>query len=281
MKKSIVNELRFKMFQSGSRLNLFIGINVLVFILVGLIAVLDLITGTSLSPWLTEQLAMHAWIQSLAYKFWTPFTYMFFHRDFFHVLFNMLWLYWMGRIFEEYLNNRQFTFTYLAGGLVGAFFYLLAYNLLPAFTNNVTNSSLLGASAGVNAIVIATATLLPEFTIGLLFFGQVRLKYLALAFIVLDFLSIASSNPGGSIAHLGGAFLGFIFIRQLQKGNDWSNIFQKKSKLKVIKTDKSAVRHSILPDQEVVDRILDKISRSGYESLSKKEKEQLFKASEN
>jgi hypothetical protein len=186
----------------------------------------------------------------------------------------------MGRIFEEYLNNRQFTFTYLAGGLVGAFFYLLAYNLLPAFSNNVTNSSLLGASAGVNAIVIATATLLPEFTIGLLFFGQVRLKYLALAFIVLDFLSIASSNPGGSIAHLGGAFLGFIFIRQLQKGNDWSNIFQKKSKLKVIRTDKSSVRQSILPDQEVVDRILDKISRSGYESLSKKEKEQLFKASE-
>ena len=110
-------------------------------------------------------------------------------------------------------------------------------------------------------------------------FGAVRLKYLALAFVIIDFLSIAASNPGGSIAHLGGALLGFVYIKQLQNGNDWSKIFQKRTKLKIVSNQRTRSSVNSLPDQEIIDGILDKISKSGYESLSKKEKEQLFNAS--
>ena len=215
MKRSIFAELWFKMVHSGSRLNLFIGINILVFLSIGIVAVFDLFAGSLSAEWLTNQLAMPAWLPSLPYKFWTPITYMFLHREFFHILFNMLWLYWMGRIFEEYLKPEQFTFTYIAGGLAGALFYLIAYNVFPVFSPHAQTSVILGASASVNAIVIAVATLLPDYTIMLLFFGAVRLKYLALAFVLIDFLSIAASNPGGSIAHLGGALLGFLYILSL------------------------------------------------------------------
>jgi len=138
---------------------------------------------------------------------------------------------------------------------------------------------ILGASASVSAIVIAVATLLPDYSIMLLLFGAVRLKYLALAFVIIDFLSIAASNPGGGIAHLGGALLGFLYIKQLQNGNDWSKIFQKQKKLKIVSNQKTGSIVNRLPDQDIIDGILDKISKSGYESLSKKEKEQLFNAS--
>jgi membrane associated rhomboid family serine protease len=279
MSRSIFGELWFKMVNSGSRLNLFIGINVLVFLIIGIVAVFDLFTGSMMADRLTKLLSMPAWLPYLPYKFWTPLTYMFLHREFFHILFNMLWLYWMGRIFEEYLKPEQFTFTYIAGGLAGALFYILAYNIFPAFSTNAENSVILGASASVNAIVIAIATLLPDYSIMLLLFGIVRLKYLAIAFILIDFLSIAASNPGGSIAHLGGALLGFMYIKQLQNGRDWSKIFHRRMKLKVVSNQKTARNIHQLPDQEIIDHILDKISKSGYESLSKKEKEQLFNAS--
>jgi len=279
MKRSIFAELWFKMVHSGSRLNLFIGINILVFLSIGIVAVFDLFAGSLSAEWLTNQLAMPAWLPSLPYKFWTPITYMFLHREFFHILFNMLWLYWMGRIFEEYLKPEQFTFTYIAGGLAGALFYLIAYNVFPVFSPHAQTSVILGASASVNAIVIAVATLLPDYTIMLLFFGAVRLKYLALAFVLIDFLSIAASNPGGSIAHLGGALLGFLYIRQLQSGNDWSKIFKREKKLKIVSNQRPGTTANRLPDQEIIDEILDKISKSGYESLSTKEKQQLFNAS--
>jgi membrane associated rhomboid family serine protease len=279
MKRSIFGELWFKMVGSGSRLNLFIGINVLVFLILGIIAVFDFFSRGEIADWITIQLSMPASLNALLYKPWTPLTYMFLQREFFHILFNMLWLYWMGRIFEEYLKPRQFTFTYLAGGLTGALLYLLAYNIFPVFNGRVENSMLLGSSASVSAIVIGIATLLPDYSIVLLLFGAVRLKYLALAFILIDFLSIALSNPGGSIAHLGGALLGFVYIKQLQSGNDWSKLFEKKKKLKIVSKQKGVTSVNNLPDQEVIDGILDKISKSGYESLSKKEKEQLFNAS--
>ena len=279
MRQSIFAELWFKMARSGSRLNLFIGINVLVFLFIGIIAVSDRFTDGASAEWLTNQLAMPAWLPSLPYKFWTPITYMFLHREFFHILFNMLWLYWMGRIFEEYLKPEQFTFTYIAGGLAGALFYLIAYNVFPAFSVHAQNSVILGASASVNAVVVAVATLLPDYTIMLLFFGAVRLKYLALTFVIIDFLGIAASNPGGSLAHLGGALLGFIFIKQLQKGNDWSKIFKREKKLRIVRNQRSGPPANRLPDQEIIDEILDKISKSGYESLSSKEKQQLFNAS--
>lgn len=282
MNKSVLSEFYYKVFQSGNRLFLFIGINILVFILLNLIAVGEFLFSkdTTTADWLTLQLSMPPYLPSLALKFWTVLTYMFGHRGFLHILFNMLWLYWMGRIFLDFLNKRQFTFAYLAGGLSGALFFILAYNLFPAFKDDVQFSPpLLGASASVMAIVVATATLLPDYTIGLLLLGPVRLKYIAIVYILLDIFGIAGGNPGGSIAHLGGALLGFIYIKQLRSGNDWSKLFQKRRKLTVVQKGNPSAQRTQLTDQDVIDQILDKISRSGYESLSKKEKEQLFNAS--
>ena len=185
----------------------------------------------------------------------------------------------MGQIFMDFLNKRQFIFAYLSGGVFGALLYVLAYSTIPVFTNNALNSILLGSSASVMAIVVATATLVPDFTIRLMLFGTVRLKYLALAYFVLDIIGMGGGNPGGSIAHIGGAIMGFIFIKQLQNGNDLSKIFTKRSKLKVVKRAGNQSENNNFTDQDTIDSILDKISKSGYDSLSKTEQEQLFKAS--
>jgi len=281
MNKNLLNELFFKAFRSGNPLFLFIGLNILVFVGLGLFAVIGFLfgSGTTVADWLNRQLAMPANLETLAYKPWTIISYMFVQREFFHILFNLLWLYWMGIIFLDFLNKRQFIFTYLAGGIAGALLYLLAYNTLPVFSGSLKNSILLGSSASVMAVVIATATLVPEYTIRLLLFGTVRLKYLAIAYFVFDILGMAGRNPGGSIAHIGGAFLGFFFIKQLNGGRDLSKILKKKAKLEVVKNKGNFIQKEIQTDQETIDKILDKISQSGYESLNKSEKEALFRAS--
>lgn len=280
MNKSLFSELYYKVFQSGNPLFLFIGINVIVFLAINLFAAGEFLAGGNGggSQWMVSMLSMPAYYEALPFKFWTIFTYMFTQKGFFHLLFNMLWLYWLGLIFLDFLNKRQFIFTYLAGGLMGAALYLLAFNFIPALSGNVQNSILLGSSASVMAVVVATATLVPNFTIQLLLLGSVKLKYLALAYFVLDLVGIGS-EPGGSIAHIGGAILGFVYIRQLNGGTDFSTIFKRKSKLKVVKNKQAETRQLTIPDQEAIDRILDKISQSGYDSLTKGEKEQLFKAS--
>ena len=284
MSRSIFNELKFKMFNSGSRLNLFIGINIIVFFGLGILRTIEWLftREIAVTTWIVDQLTVPAYLPELLYKPWTLLTYMFSHTGLLHFIFNVLWLYWMGRIFEDFLNSRQFTFTYIAGGLIGAILFLAFYNFLPAFREVILQSpALIGASAGVMAIVVATATLLPDYSIMLLFFGQVRLKYLVLIYVALDIIGISGLNPGGSIAHLGGALLGFIYIKQLQAGHDWSKIFSKRRKLKVVQrnTSSSYSSTSNIPDEEIIDRILDKISKSGYNSLTKQEKEQLFRAS--
>ena len=281
MNKNLLNELYSKAFRSGNTLYLFIGINILVFLIIGLITVAEFLfkTNTSVASWLSRQLSMPANLEILAYKPWTIITYMFLQREVFHILFNLLWLYWMGMIFMDFLNKRQFIFTYLAGGIAGALLYLLAYNTLPAFSELTQKSFLLGSSASVMAIVIGTATLVPDYTIRLLLFGAVRLKYLAIAYFVLDIIGMGGGNPGGSIAHIGGAILGFVFIKQLNNGSDLSRILKKRSKLKVVPNKSNTRSETIQTDQDTIDNILDKISKSGYESLSKNEKDALFKAS--
>ncbi|SKB63234.1 rhomboid family intramembrane serine protease [Daejeonella lutea] len=281
MNRSVFNELYYKVFQSGSPLYLFIGLNVIIFLAINLLAVGEFLTNGSGSAanWLQLQLSMPATFELLLYKFWTIITYMFTQSGFFHLLFNMLWLYWLGIIFLDFLNKRQFIFTYLAGGIMGAIFYLLAYNFIPVFSGAAERSILLGSSASVMAVVFAAATLVPDFTIRLLFLGGVKLKYLALAYFVLNIIGISSQDAGGSIAHIGGAFMGFIYIRQLKGGRDLSNVLKRRSKLKVVKNKNTPPAPANMPNQEIIDGILDKISQSGYDSLTKLEKEQLFKAS--
>jgi membrane associated rhomboid family serine protease len=286
---TIWQELKFKIQHSNSRLPLLIGINVAVFLLINIPAVIEWLTSPTayIRTISDDYLALPAHLPKLIARVWTPITYMFMHAGVFHILFNMLWLYWMGQIFEEYLGYKRTVMLYLLGGLGGALVFVAAYNLLPTLAANNVGATVVGASASVMAVIIATATLLPNYTIYLFLLGPVKLKWLALAYIVIDFLSIAGPNAGGEIAHLGGALFGFIYIKQLQRGNDWSkpvtNLFTPKPKVKVVSRN-DYVSHkntASYPDQDEIDRILDKISHSGYDSLNKQEKETLFRASDN
>ncbi|HUH32480.1 MAG TPA: rhomboid family intramembrane serine protease, partial [Daejeonella sp.] len=157
MNKSIFSDLYYKVFKSGNPLFLFLGINVLVFLLIQLVAVVGfLLTGsTGPSKWLLLQLSMPSYLPALPYKAWTIITYMFGHDGLFHILFNMLWLYWLGRIFLDFLNKRQFIFTYLAGGLAGAALFIISYNVFPVFQPALPVAVLIGASASVMAVVAA------------------------------------------------------------------------------------------------------------------------------
>ncbi|MBN1118079.1 MAG: rhomboid family intramembrane serine protease [Bacteroidales bacterium] len=229
-------------------------------------------------------------LNELLIKPWTPLTYMFLHFGFLHILFNLIILFWFGRIFLHYLNEKQLLTTYLLGGLAGAAMFILAYNIFPGLSDGVA----LGASASVMAVVISISFYNPNYEVLIPFIGSTKLKYIALFYVVLDVLQIASDNSGGHLAHLGGALYGYLFAVQLKRGKDTGKGFSKfidglvtllkpKPKLKV--TYKNQAKSMTDFDynkekaatQKEVDKILDKIAQSGYDSLTKKEKEILFK----
>lgn len=246
-----------------------------------------------------QYMALPSEISLLASKPWTVFTYMFLHEEFFHLLFNMIMLYFGGLIFLEYLSPSKLLWTYVMGGLSGALFFVLAFNIFPVFEQIRGEAVALGASASVLAIIIAIATYVPDYTIQLLLFGRIKLKYLALIFIAIDLLSIQSGNPGGHIAHLGGALWGFIYATSLRKGANFLDIshffslikfpaFGLKRKAAKFDTTRPDSGRPLTDDdynekraefQEEIDTILEKISRSGYSSLTKEEKDLLFKSS--
>src|SRR5688572_24631619 len=204
-------------------------VNVIVFLFIN---ILDAVLGLFMQSIrhyfdVTHWLAVPSGLPNLLTRPWTLLTYMFLHEDLLHILFNMLWLFWMGSIFLEYLGAKKLFSTYVLGGLSGALLYIVSYNTFPLFSN-LGSIPMLGASASVLAITVGIATLLPDYTIRLLFFGNVPLKYLAAGTLALDLLSISSgSNPGGHIAHLGGALFGFFYIRSLRQGRDWAAGFNK------------------------------------------------------
>jgi hypothetical protein len=202
----------------------------------------------------------------------------------------MLWLYWLGKIFTEYLGSKRLVALYILGGISGGLLYMFASILFPLY---FYNTFLLGASAGVMAIVIAIAVLLPEYKIHLMFFGAVPLKYLALTSFILTSILDFSQNTGGKISHIGGALFGLIFMLQYKKGNDivqpvvdildWiTSLFTRKARIKVSYSKKFSdddYNASQKVKQQKIDAILDKISKAGYESLTKQEKDFLFKVS--
>jgi membrane associated rhomboid family serine protease len=213
---------------------------------------------------------------------WTILTYMFTHEEILHIVFNMLWLYWFGKIFIDYLSSKKLLYTYLIGGFFGALFYVCAFNLFPVFADIVSTSKALGASAAVIAIVVTIAFYIPEYKMNILFIGQVKIKYIAFFTIIVDFLSIAGENSGGHIAHLGGAFYGLMYGLTLRSDKikvkfPTFNFFRKrKPKKRPQKMSDSEYNYEKAQQQKEIDRILDKIAHSGYDSLSKKEKESLF-----
>lgn len=240
-----------------------------------------------------EWLAVPASFDLFLTKPWTAITYMFFHENFFHIFFNMYVFWFFGKIFLQFFSNAKLYVTYFTGGFIGAIVFIGAFNLFPVFSASVNSSIALGASASVLAVVVFTALRLPEYRLNLLFLGELRLLHLALAFIVIDVLMIPVSNSGGHFAHLGGAMAGGILVlaerikvnrltfyfRRFR--NKMSNIFKtgvkKQDKSKAVTDDEYNKQRAI--NQKKTDAILEKISKSGYSSLSKDEKEFLFKQS--
>lgn len=292
----VLREFR-QFFKQGSALTQLILINVAVFIVLKLFWVLFfLFRHDNLEQLVLGFLALPADPQAILRKPWTAVTYMFLHYDFFHILFNMLWLYWFGKIFLEYLNAKKLYAVYLLGGLSGGLVYVLAYNLFPAFSESVKESVALGASAAVLAIVIAISVYVPNYRLYLMFIGPVKLKYIALVTILIDILSIPSNNAGGHLAHIGGAMFGLLFAVRLKQGKDISKGFNRmmdsifarfkrrpKMRVEYKKTARAETDMEYnarkAAEQKEIDRILEKISKGGYGALSKEEKDTLFRSS--
>jgi membrane associated rhomboid family serine protease len=217
---------------------------------------------------------------------WTFLTYGLLHGGFFHILFNCLILFFFGRIFLDYFTPKQLLNFYVFGILFGGIAFVLSYNIFPLFKNSTV--PLVGASAGVNAIVIGIAAYIPNYQLNLRFIGYVKLWHIAAVYILLDLVSLAGGNGGGSFAHLGGALFGYFYVQQASNKRRSSSsgsifdLFKKKKKpLKTVHKSKTRtsrpVKNNKSDTQQKIDAILDKISKSGYDTLSKEEKEFLFK----
>lgn len=284
-----------------------IAINILVFMVLLVGRVILTITGFGdLYSAGVSKFMMPASLPKLITQPWSILSYMFMHEGIFHILFNMLFLYWFGQLVHQFIGSRKLANLYILGGLAGALFYVLIYNLAPFFRGSIDSSMMLGASAGVFAIVVGAATLSPNTTFFLLLLGPVKIKYIAIFYVVLSFANSAGANAGGELAHLGGALIGYFYIVQLRKGNDWGvpvqkvgaffeNFFRKKQGVKVSyrkpktsssfkpfeksSTSSKTADKSTISSQEEIDLILDKIADKGYEALSKEEKRKLFEFS--
>jgi hypothetical protein len=226
---------------------------------------------------------------------------MFLHIDFFHILFNMLWLYWFGKIFLEFMMERQLLLVYLLGGLSGGILYVLFFNIFPVFEKSLDQSVALGASASVMAIVAAVSLYVPGYSVYLLLLGRVRIIYIAIALFIMDFFMIRSDNAGGHIAHIGGALFGLSYILILGKGMNFkgltanwpkfslAGIFRRRKKPDFKVFEGGQWNSRPMTDEEYnarkaarqkqVDIILEKVKKSGYPSLTEEEKELLFKSS--
>ena len=268
-----------------------IAINVLVFILNGLIPFLMGMNKNSIVQWFQLPNDFFDFLMQP----WSLVTYSFFHGGLSHIFWNMLVLYFVGRIFLNLFDGKRFLNVYLLGVILGGLFFMLGYNVFPAFFE--VNAVLVGASAGVRAVLIFICAYIPNQEVRVVFFN-VKLWYIGAFVVLLDFIQMPyGGNAGGNLAHLGGALLGYMYARQLVKGHDIgsgfarvldavANLFKKGEKKAPLKTvyrkQKSTTRSKVNSDKEShqrkIDAILDKISKSGYESLSKAEKDFLFKA---
>jgi len=278
-------------FRSRSVLSQLILINIIVWIFINILDVFFFLFQVNNFS-IISFFALPSNIEFLLFKPWTLLTYMFLQKDFLHILFNIISLYFGGKIFLEFLDEKKLLSTYIFGGLTGGLFFILSYHLFPVFKDIVSQAILLGASASVVAIIVAVATYVPDYLVNIFLLGTVKLKYIAIALVILFTLSINKENPGGHLAHLGGAFWGFIYILQLRKGKDVSrifdslkNIFRSKPKLKVDFNEHKRplsdeeYNRKKFEQQEKIDAILEKISNSGYNSLTKEEKALLFNVS--
>jgi len=291
---SITDDIK-RTFSSANNLTRLIYINIGVFLFFLIVSVISfLFDNSGIESTILRLFAIPASLKVFLLKPWTLITYMFTHKDIWHILFNMLWLYWFGRIFLDYLDQRKLVAVYLMGGIIGAIVYVLSFNIFPVFTGIVSESVAIGASASVMAVVIATATYVPDYSIHFFLIGRIKIKYVALAILILTSFMDFSVNSGGKLAHIGGALLGFLYIEKLKKGKDPGRrlnsiidtivtFFKPRPKMKV--THKKTVtdydfNKMKAEHQAKINTILDKISKGGYDSLTKEEKDMLFRESQ-
>ena len=288
---NIIDNLK-KEFREGTILNKLIYINIAAFILLSIINVFSFMFEFN-TYLLLDKLYLPANITNLVKQPWSIISYMFLHNGLLHILFNMIWLHFAGKLFLQYLNPQQLLTTYILGGISGGIIFILAYNYIPVFQGMSNSASAIGASASVLAIMIAIATYVPNYAVRLPFFGFIKLKYIAIFIVTIDLLSIPNANAGGHLAHIGGALFGYFYIIQMKKGTDYSIYFLNLLKL-VLNTFKRKKRRNTKHSrpksdydfnserslrQREIDKILEKIANSGYDSLSKTEKAILFNAS--
>ncbi len=292
---------RIKQFFTGkSMLASFIIVNLAVFLAVNFMRVIFFLFN--IDPFISEEIPVNkivfwfsvpADLNALLGRPWTLFTYMFLQEEFLHLFFNMLMLYIGGEIFVRFLGERRLLKVYLMGGLFGAFFYIASFNLFPVFENAVSYSIALGASASVLAVLVAIATYKPDYYLNIFLLGRIKLKYIALALVIIDILSIDQGNAGGHLAHLGGAFWGYLHMLRMKDNagkkrsflDSLFDLFKRKpqyTRFTTIKNDRGRpmtdeeYNERRVKQQEKIDEILEKISKSGYASLTKQEKELLF-----
>ena len=291
--EDLISKLKYR-FRSGDMLTKILFVNIGLFILLRLAEVVCILFGLDQS-FLLWAFEMPSNLETLLYRPWTVLTYMFVHMDILHILFNMLWLYWFGKIFLQFFNERQLTGLYFLGGLAGALFFLVSYNVFPYFRSAAPFSHLIGASAAVMAIVFAVSFYKKDYEIQLLFIGRIKLLYLALFTLLIDLISITSENAGGHLAHIGGALIGIWFAYRIRQGKDLTtpfnrildalcNVGKRRPKMTVThtKTSKNAdYEYNARKNEntEKMNQILDKVKQSGYDSLSLEEKKSLFDAS--
>jgi membrane associated rhomboid family serine protease len=287
--------------QKNNGLYKIIAINLLAFLVLMVLRVFLTIGGSETTyRSIISFFMMPAAISQFLLQPWTIISYMFLHEGFLHIIFNMLFLYWFGMLVQEYLGSRKLVNLYILGGIAGGLLYMILYNIAPYFSDRVDGALMLGASAGVYAIVVAAATLRPDTEFHLLLLGPVKIKYIAIFYVLVAFANSAGANAGGELAHLGGAALGFLYILQLNKGIDmgkpvqtvgmfFEKLFSQKPKVKVTyrrdtdatrkksgRSSTASVASSSRSTQEEIDRILDKIADKGYDNLTKEEKRKLF-----
>lgn len=285
---SLVNDFRHT-FRQATMLKKLIIVNIAVFVLVQFAIIVLKLCAIPGGEWLPD-LELPSNLSVLVVRPWTIITYMFLHTDILHILFNLLCLFGFGQLFLICFSQKQLLGVYLFGGIAGAVAYLAAFNIFPYFAVAKDATLLLGASASIMAIIVAVATYSPNYNVSLFLLGRVKLKYIAIVTVLISLLSITGENSGGELAHVGGALLGFWFAQRMKVGKDitkqfnwladrFISLFERKPRVFKVsgrpKTD-GEYRREARDNEEELNRILEKVKRSGYGSLSSDEKKTLF-----
>ncbi len=279
---SLLQNIQTK-YKYASIVERFIYINVAVFLFVFVFNTLSFLFESNTNL-LVDWFSLPATFSDFLTKPWTLITYGFLHASFIHILLNLIALYYIGNLFVQYFTPKQFVTFYVLGTIFGGLIFLLSYNFFPVFSKTASFSVLLGASAGISAIFIGIATYMPNYQLKIRFIGFVKLWHLAAIWVGLDIIQIPAGNAGGHFAHIGGALFGFFYVSTASNtsidllGSFLSFFKTKRKPLKTVYKSKIKTTKTVHKSehQQEIDAILDKISKSGYDTLTKEEKSFLF-----